>query len=452
MKPRFPSRALVLPLLLFFCLQVPAKENCIRLQSKVFTLVGNANESEMRKVAAKLEQFREALSIIFPKLRIDTPTPTTVIIFKTDDAFRPFKPRYKGKINEQVGGYFVARPDVNYIAFAAENRGTNPYEIIFHEYEHFVVHNSLFRIPLWLDEGLAEFYSSFETSDKDQKATLGAPISRHVFYLRDNTILPLKTLLTVDHKSPYYNESSKAGVFYAESWALVHYLTLGDNQKRPSQLIKFIDLAQNDVPTEESFRQAFQADYKTIEEELRPYLNRSMYPVVNATFKKRLTAEHDIQSSPLLETEVEYYLGDLLLNTSRLEEAEARFQKSISLDAKFAPSRVSLGVLRLRQRKLAEAKEMFEAALGLDSQNYLAHYYYAEALMADKQSEDAIKHYKESILLKPNAGFAYMSLGYAYNQNGQEAEAMDVNGRGISVDTRNTYFYRTIRYIFLRQT
>jgi len=407
--------------------------------------------SDLRKIATKLEQFREALSIIFPKLKIDSPRPTTVIIFKTDDAFRPFKPRYKGKIVEQVGGYFVARPEMNYMVLANENRGENPYEIIFHEYEHFLAHNNLFRLPPWLDEGIAEFYSSFEISDKEQKATLGDPISRHVFYLRNNTILPLKTLLTVDHKSPYYNESSKAGVFYAESWALVHYLILGNNQKRQTQLIKFIDLIQNDLPTEEAFRRAFETDYKTIEEELRPYLNRSMYPVVNVSFKKQLVADRDIEVSPLSEAEVEYYLGDLLLNTSRLEEADAHFQKSISLDSTFAPGRVSLGVLRLRQGKLSEAKEMLEAATRLDPKNYLAHYFYAEALSAAKQSDEAIEHYKESIVLKPGAGFVYLNLGYAYLRRGQETEAIDVLGKGIGVDPRNPFFYRTLCYLFLQR-
>jgi len=132
----------------------------------------------MRKVATKLEQFRVALSIIFPKTKLTTATRTTVILFKSDDGFRPFKPRYKGKIEDEVGGYFLSGPQMNYMVLAAgETRGVSPYEIIFHEYEHSVTHNNFLRIPAWLDEGLAEFYSSFETSDQDKKATLGSPIA-----------------------------------------------------------------------------------------------------------------------------------------------------------------------------------------------------------------------------------------------------------------------------------
>ena len=58
MKLRYLSRALILPLLLCFCAQISAKDNWLRVRSKNFILVGNAGESEMRKVAMKLEQFR----------------------------------------------------------------------------------------------------------------------------------------------------------------------------------------------------------------------------------------------------------------------------------------------------------------------------------------------------------------------------------------------------------
>jgi tetratricopeptide (TPR) repeat protein len=450
MRLRRLSLLLSLLLVLVLFLPVSAKDSWLLLQSKNFTVVGNASENELRKVAIKLEQFREALSIIFPKLRIDTVVPTTVIIFKSDDSFRPFKPRYKGKIVEQVGGYFVSRPQVNYIVLSTENRGASSYDVIFHEYEHFIVHNNLFRLPAWLDEGLAEFYSSFEISDKDLKAVLGNPIARHIYYLRNNSILPLKTLLAVDHKSAYYNESSKAGVFYAESWALVHYLTLGDNPKRQSQLVKFIDLIQDDMPTEAAFQQAFQTDYKTLEDELRPYLHRALYPIVKVTFKQQLVTDRDIQMRPVPEAEAEYYLGDLLLNTNRLEEAENHFKKSIELDGNFAPPRVSLGVLLWGQDKPAEAKATLETALRLDPRNYLAHYFYAD-LSTDKGSEEAIEHYKQALQLHPTAGFVYLKLAYAYLRRGQEAEAIDALGQGVGVDPRNPYFYRTLAYLFLQR-
>src|SRR5215472_12996170 len=43
-----------------------------------------------------------------------------------------------------------------------------------------------------------------------------------------NELLPLPTLFTVDETSPYYLEEKKGAIFYAECWALTHYLTLKD--------------------------------------------------------------------------------------------------------------------------------------------------------------------------------------------------------------------------------
>src|SRR5207302_3818987 len=103
-----------------------ARDTWFRIQTKNFTVISNGGEGDARKVALKLEQFRNAISIIFPKTKLDTPIPTTVILFNTDDAFRPFKPRVKGKIEEEVGGYFLLRRHMNYIVLEANNPGASP--------------------------------------------------------------------------------------------------------------------------------------------------------------------------------------------------------------------------------------------------------------------------------------------------------------------------------------
>src|SRR5262245_4490907 len=254
-------------LLLLVAIPSLAKERWNKVQSKNSTLVGDASEGDMRKIAFKLEQFRQTLSLILPKSSISTPVPTTVVLFKSDDSFHPFKPRYQGKIRDNVGGYFLPGSHLNYIALTIDKERVNPYAVIFHEYEHFVLHNSLVRLPLWLDEGLAEFYSTFET-DGELKVTIGAPIAQHIFELRGHPIIPFKTLLSVDHKSPHYNETNKAGMFYAASWAIVHYLMNGNNQKRLPQLVRYINLLNSGLPSDETFQQAFEVDLNTFQTEI----------------------------------------------------------------------------------------------------------------------------------------------------------------------------------------
>src|ERR1043165_4043711 len=70
---------------------VAAKDKWVSVQTKNFFLVGNTSEKEIRQVAVRLEQFREAFSILLPGVRINTPVPTTVVVFKSQDSYAPFR-------------------------------------------------------------------------------------------------------------------------------------------------------------------------------------------------------------------------------------------------------------------------------------------------------------------------------------------------------------------------
>ncbi|MDQ3472125.1 MAG: DUF1570 domain-containing protein, partial [Acidobacteriota bacterium] len=197
---------------------VLAKDNWISVRSRNFQLVGNAGEKDIRQVANRLEQFREVFTRLFPKAKFTSPVPTTVIVFKNDKSYSPFRS------GANIAGYFQPGPDVNYITLTTEVRGEqDPFTVIFHEYTHLLVNSTLGNAPTWFNEGLAEYYSSFSISD-DRKVMLGKPISSHVYLLREKKMLPLPTLFQVDHTSPHYNEREKQSIFYAQSWALMHYL------------------------------------------------------------------------------------------------------------------------------------------------------------------------------------------------------------------------------------
>src|SRR5215211_1039063 len=241
---------------------VSAKDTWVSVRTKNFLMLGNASEKDIRKVGLKLEQFREVFTRLFPRMKFNTPVPTTVIVFKSDSSYAPFKPR------SNTAGYFQAGPDVNYITLTTELRGEqDPFSVIFHEYTHLLVENTFDNAPVWFNEGLAEYYSTFSITD-DQKVVLGRPIGTHVYLLRQNKMLPLQTLFEVDHKSPHYNETNKQSIFYAQSWALMHYLIIGKTG-RVEQLGKFMDRLKAKVAMEQAFQEAFEVPFETIEKDLR---------------------------------------------------------------------------------------------------------------------------------------------------------------------------------------
>src|SRR4030095_5011431 len=90
--------------------------------------------------------------------------------------------------------------------------------------------------------------------------------------------------------------------------------------------------------------------------------------------------EREMQVSSLTDAQVQYYLGDLLLHIQRYDTAQTFLEKAISLDAKFAPSYASMGMLKVRLDKNEEALKFLTQAVQTDSKDYLAHYYYAYML------------------------------------------------------------------------
>src|SRR5437870_9627193 len=192
-----PALIVVCLVVALFALPARGKDKWINLTTKNFNIISNADEGGTRKLALKLEQFHYVFSKIF-KLPAVRPIPTTVMVFKSDDSFKPYKPLYNGK-PANLAGYFQPGQDENLIALDISANDQRPMSVIYHEYTHLLTSVTPREWPLWLKEGLAELYSSFDV--KDNKVTLGAPIDHHVFLLRENKFIPLQTLFNVHHES-----------------------------------------------------------------------------------------------------------------------------------------------------------------------------------------------------------------------------------------------------------
>ena len=453
----------VFPLAVTLCLlavvsqhtTVNAKDKWISIRTKNFFMVGNTSEKDLKEVALKLEQFRLVFTVVFPNMVFNTPVPTTVVVFKSQNSFGPFKP------GPNTAGYFQAGSDVNYIALATEFYGPlDAFEVIFHEYTHLLVKNTFENAPLWFNEGLAEYYSTFKITD-DRKVAIGKAIGKHVFLLRENKMLPLKTLFEVDHQSPHYNETKKQGIFYAQSWALMHYLLIGKTG-RVEPLIKFLQLRNQDVPLEQAFQQAFGMPFEAMEKDLRNYVKQDRYNLVQGQFDKKIELDTNVEVTPLTEAESQAYLGDLLLHSNR-KDAYTYLQKALKLDPNLGMAHASLGMAYFREGKVDEAHASLERAVGLNSQNYLAHYYYAFTL--SRQSPEGqpgsgytpevsakIKtHLQQAIKLRPDYLESYNLLAFVSLVTGEGLnEAIDSLKSALKVSPGRDDFSFTLAQLYAR--
>jgi tetratricopeptide (TPR) repeat protein len=405
----------------------------------------------MKKILMRLEEFREALARTLPGAKLATNKPTIVVVFKDDDAFHPYKPQFKGKTEDNVRGYFQERADSNFIVLSTDSSAIAPFDVIFHEYEHFVLGNNMKKAPLWLNEGFAEYYSTFEASDKENKIMVGGPIGRHIGLLRYKPLLPLKTLLSVNSKSPEYHEGSKVGMFYAESWALVHYLMNGNELKRRPQLIRFINQLSTDAPLDENFRQSFGQDYGQMEQELRSYVAKFLFPVMNTKFLNGFTFDKQTTVTPLTEPQKFAYLGDLLAGVRRFKDAEEKLRKAIQSDPTFGPAKVSLAQVLAAQDRYPEAEEVLTSALKDGSKDYLTSYYLGVYLYQSRKYDEALTSFQKSLEYRSNNARAYTMMGQVYTVLNQYDRAIEAYRNSLRIEPDDGTVFHALSYLKLNQ-
>ena len=363
-----------------------ARDSWRSVRTNNLFVIGNADPEKLRQVAAWLEFFHSAFARLVSRNVLDSSVPTTVIVFRDDASFTPFKPLYQGR-PANLAGFFQPGEDVNYIAMSLDPRERDPLSIAFHEYVHLHLRDNVPGVPLWLNEGLAEFYGSLQFSNGE--AVLGVPLPYYVRLLRSEEMLPLTTLLGIDSRSPHYNEQDKSGIFYGQSWALVHYLMLGGGPGRQEQFKRFLHQVSRGDDVVKALESSFGMTLDVIERELNAYVRRGDMPslrIASADDPQAYASYTAMQRQSLSEGEANYYLGDLLRHIGRDDDAERYFKQAIAFDPGFTLAHAALGQLSLRQKRFAEAKKYFERATR-SPQHYLVHYNYAWVLSREATSD-----------------------------------------------------------------
>ena len=418
-----------------------ASADWTRLQSANFTFVGDASERDIRRVARQLEQFREVMLRALPSRPGSPPAPIVVLVFANNRSFEPFKPKFQGRTVE-VAGFFRGGQDVNHIAINGA-LGDAAVRTVFHEYSHLLVGSALNVAPAWVNEGIAELYETFEERNGGKSAILGMAPAQHVLELRSRVFIPLSELMAVDHSSPMYNEGNRRGQFYAQSWALMHYLTFG-NQARREQLTRYLNTMNAGASPDAAMKSGFAADLPAIEKELRDYLLRLAFPAVVYNFETTARATVDVRAEKLNETEAEGYLGDLMARSSeRADDARARLTKAIASNPDAARALYALGLLELRNSRSDEALPLLERAATLQPGEAAFVTAYGFGLVerlraanddAERRSllERARATLSRSMELGPASAYTLATAGYLEQLAGNGGRAVDLLKRAVA--------------------
>jgi tetratricopeptide (TPR) repeat protein len=413
-------------------------DHWFEVRSPHFVVLTDTNEKQAHRVASQFERMRAVFHLLMPTASDGAGSPVIVLALKDKKAMQALLPEaYLAKGSLDLAGLFLRAPDKNYILVRLDAQGAHPFATVYHEYTHFMMRNASEWIPLWMNEGLAEFYQNTDIQEKE--VLLGEPNTDDILYLRQNRLLPLITLLKVDRTSPYYHEEQKGSVFYAESWALIHYIEISDAQKGTNRLQNYAELLMKKEDPVVAAQQAF-GDLGQLQNSLNRYISQGQFMMFKM---KKVVAvdESSFQVRAIPNTDADAIRADVLVYNQRPKDAEALIEAVLRDDPNNAIAHETMGYLKYRERDLQAARKWYGEAVKLNSQSYLAHYYYAAMSMGPTgrgQDPEIESSLRTCIQLNPDFAPAYDALAMYYRSDPAKVnEAHMLNIRAISLEPDN---------------
>jgi len=391
-----------------------------------FTLFSDASEKMTRDFGADLERFREVLRAFHPGFEFDSSRPTYVFIFKNSAAIKPYRLWEAGKPKE-LKGYCLQSGTVTYLVVDAEG-GAEASRIVYHEYTHVFVNQNLWGVPLWFNEGVAEFYSTFRAGDRG--AEIGLPRNNLLGFLATATWMPLPQLFSVDHHSPEYNDPKLMSIFYAESWALVHYLLQG-SPGEAAKVSSFLERLRNEGSVEDVFG-VFRAGPEEMLKEVRHYVAANRFSATVIGYSD-LKADVSSRVTPVDEETMTARLKGLLLTMDEVgagQNSVVKPSKIPEAQASAAQREIRLGLISRDNGDIPGAADHFGRAVEFNPESAEACYFYGKLLSINPQLEKqdvpltpegipprivrARKLLSKAIELRPGYLDAYLALGVTY--------------------------------------
>jgi tetratricopeptide (TPR) repeat protein len=405
-----------------------------------FVVTGNAATGDLRRTLVELTRFRDSLALLLPGALVSGPVPTYVVVMRDFDAFRRFQPRdARGKLQQNVGGYFSRGADANVIVLPV-SRGDGSMQTIFHEYTHyFVSRNVRTPIPTWLNEGLADFYSTFRGDYRGGQTLIGAVPSYRMLTLRSNTFVPLSDIVSPKDLESKWRWEKQIGVFYAESWALVHYIMIGRPNAVPNPLETYLKALVKSGSQDAAFREAFGTDVDGMDKELRQYVRRVS---LNArSYDMQTDKQKAEEARPISEADMNALEGRLLLQAGAFDDAERELTAVVKLHPAHTAGQIALARLRLQQDREDEAIASLRQVVATDPGNGAAHFYLGAALERGWQHEDALASFAKAIDLMPGNPSPWSGLNSAALALGRDSQAAAALQRAQQMEWSPGYYW-----------
>ena len=381
----------------------------LRMQSPNFEVLSSAGEKETRNTLNYFEQVHEFF-LKFNGHAPKEPAPVTIVIFGSEKEYAPYS------LNKVALAYFLPRRDRDYIVMG--RTGELAAQVATHEYTHLIAEHAGLHYPPWLNEGLAELFSTFTIMNGS--IAIGDPIPNRILALREDSWVPLATIMAADHDSPYYNEAGKVGSLYNEGWAAVHFI--GTTKEYRPKFSAYLSAVANGTDSAEAIQTVYGKSLSAFETELRGYIGQGAFNHLLGKIeidrtKKEVAAE---AASPF---DVKLALTDI----DTRPDAPAERRRVLEELKQQNPGRpeiwAGLAYLDWQEGKSSQAVEGFAKAYALGGHGNRMLWDYGR-LAQGSAPEDSVKILKELAALEPNRAEVQIELAWSQYYTRRYNEAL----------------------------
>jgi tetratricopeptide (TPR) repeat protein len=346
------------------------------VQSRHFSFVSSADEKKTRALAQDLETLAAALAQLNPRFQAEAPSITRVILFSRHREAQPYFNLLLDRDEAHVSGVYVTQKTggamiLDFGIKSAADRTP------FHELVHNLISNTGVKPPLWLEEGIAEYFSNANIRDRVIHA--GGPVMPHVQAITRRNLIPLEQLFSVVRESDTYNLPAGQRAFYAESWAIVDWL-MRFGGKRQEKFYAFLADVDGGTDVAAALKKNYSKDLIDIQHALEAYsgYGRPTFAIaIPVPDVDTATTSRRLERADIL-----YELGSFIGGIeTQSGEAERHFRAALESNPRHAKSIAAIGGLRAADGNYEEAAKYFDQAIVADPADPSLQLAYAEALL-----------------------------------------------------------------------
>ena len=392
----------------------------VKLRSANFELYTSASERAGRRTIQQFERARTFFQQAM-QLNVSHPKPVRIVLFRSKKEYLPYRP------GEVAAAYYLPTRNADLIVLEAGNEPS----VAIHEYVHLLVRHSGLELPLWINEGLADLYSSLQSVGG--KVVVGHVPPGRIATLRTEKWVPLEQVLLADHDSRHYTEKERAGKFYAESWALTHMLNFSQEYRSDlSDLMKSLTAGTSSVTALET---VYGMPIGKLQRELQSYVRQDRLTGLIFDIKLEKSAERPV-AEPAAGLEVRLLLADLLAGIKKTEGARAMYERVSSENPEAPDPHEGLGYLEYRLGDRDKARIHFRRAFELGSKNPGMLLRYA-GLQREAGDEQIVMTLLRAVQVSPEDIEAKLALGSHLIQRGSYAQVVATLGKVRNASTED---------------